>query len=82
MNRDPKRFKMITTSMGHYGIRLEVQKKESGEIINFEEKRDELSDFRAIQKVHEANNHRSADQLMHACSKAGCMSPKISEQIK
>ena len=37
MSRDPKKFKMMTTSMGHYGIRLEVQKKESGEIMYLEE---------------------------------------------
>ena len=24
INRDPKNFKMVTTSMGHYGVRLEV----------------------------------------------------------
>ena len=47
-----------------------------------EEKRDELSDFRAIKKVHEANNHISADQMINAYRKVGWMSPKISEQIK
>ena len=68
--------------MGHYGVWLEVQKKESEEIILLEEKKNEMSDFRAIKKVHEANNHRSVDQLMNVYSKAGWMSPKISEQIK
>ena len=76
MNRDIKRFKMIDISMGHYGIRLEVQKKESGEIMYLEEKMDELSEFRAIKKVHEANNHWSAEQLIDAYSKEGWMSPK------
>ena len=41
MNRDIKRFKMIDISSGHYGIILEVQKKESGNIIYLEEKRNE-----------------------------------------
>ena len=40
-----------------------------------------MSDFRAIKKVHEANNHRSTDQLINAYSKAGWMTPKILEQI-
>ena len=57
INRDPKSFEKLTTSIVHYGVRLEVQRRESKEIIYLEEKRDELSDFRAIKKVHEANNH-------------------------
>ena len=38
MNKDTKRFK-ITTSKGHYSIALEVQKKESGEIVYLEKKK-------------------------------------------
>ena len=38
MNKDTKRFK-ITTSKGHYSIALEVQKKESGEIVLLKKKK-------------------------------------------
>ena len=61
INKNTMNSDRITTRMGHYCIRLEVQKIENSRIIYLEEKRDELSHFRAIKKVHEPNNHRRAD---------------------
>ena len=61
VNVNLRNFEMITTSTGHYDIRLEKHKRKDNEIIYLEEKREELLDCRAIKNGREANNHRSAD---------------------
>ena len=53
---------------GHYGVMLETQ-KENG-VMYLEQKKEYLTSFRAIKKVHEFNNHKGVDQLMSAYSKA------------
>ena len=50
MNRDSKDFMMITTSMDHNGVRFKVYSKNENTIIYLEEKRDDMSDFRATEK--------------------------------
>ena len=41
-----------------------------------------MTTFQSIKKVHEVNNHKSADQLVSVYSRAGWMSPKVSADIK
>ena len=36
--KNPMNFEMITTITGHYGVRLEVQKRENNEIMYMEKK--------------------------------------------
>ena len=61
---------MIKTASGHYGVKLETKEKDN-EIIYLDDKEDDLTEFKAIRKLHEVNNHKSDHQLINAYSKAG-----------
>ena len=79
-------LEMIDTQGGHYGIVLEIQKKnnllyledalgdEMG-VIFLEDKEEELCSFKAVRKVHEVYRHKQKEQLIAAYRNAGWMSP-------
>ena len=43
---------------------------------------EELTEFKAIRKVHEVNNHKSSEQLVAAYRNAGLMKPGLVTTIK
>ena len=47
-----------------------------------EEKDKDLTNFQAIKKLHEVNNHKGVDQFVSDFSKAGWMSPEVSKEIR
>ena len=46
-----------------------------------EDQEGELTSFKAIRKVHEVNNHKYREQLIHAYRNAGGMSPEVVNTI-
>ena len=65
--------------ISHYGVKLETQSKKDNEIMYLEEKEYDLSTYTYIRKLYEVNIGEY--QLINACSKAGWMSPTVSENI-
>ena len=47
-----------------------------------EDRKEDLTTFASIKKLHEVNNHKGADQLVSAYSRARWMSPKVCNVIK
>ena len=47
-----------------------------------EDRKEDLTTFASIKKLHEVNNHKGADQLVSTYSKAGWMSSIVSKNIK
>ena len=81
INGSRKDFKMVTTDSSYYGIILDTRNREEKEILYLEDK-ESLTSFESIRKVHEVNNHKGSDQLVAAYSRAGWMSPGVSNIIK
>ena len=76
------KYRKYILHTGHYGIILETHNKKEQEIMCLEDKKEDLTTFQAIKKVHEVNNHKGADQLVSAYIRAGWMSPNVSADIK
>ena len=49
---------MIKTTSGLYGVKLEVIEKKYKEIMYFDDKEDDLPNFKVIKKLHEVNNYK------------------------
>ena len=47
-----------------------------------EDREEDLTWFEFIKEVHEVNNHKGADQLISAYSRAEWVSPEVSKNIK
>ena len=77
-----KNFRIIDTGSNHYGIEIENRNKEGEEILYAKGNEKELEMYNAIKKVHEVNNHKSADQLVAAYNRAGLMGPGTVKTIK
>ena len=76
INRNSKNFHMFTKSIGHYGVKLKVKKMVR---LCTQMKRGMNCLILEPIKVNKVNNHRSADKLIDAYSRAGWMIPKFSE---
>ena len=50
--------------------------------MNLEDKEKNLTSYESVRKVHVVNNHKGSDQLVSAYSRAGWMSPEVSNVIK
>ena len=81
MDGEKKTFRMINTGGNHVGIELE-RAKNGEEILYTKGKEEELDTFKAIRKVHEVTNHKSADQLVIAYRNAGLMGLGAVKTIK
>ena len=55
---------MINTGGNNFGIEIENAQNKEEEILYTKGKEEELDTFKAIRKVHEVTNHKSADQLV------------------
>ena len=77
-----KSFRIIETGSNHYGIEIENKDKEGEEILYTKGNEKDLEKYNAIKKVHEVNNHKSADQLVAAYNKAGLMAPNTVKTIR
>merc|ERR1711895_154824 len=74
-----KRFRIVGTSGNHVGIELE--KREMEEIL-FMIENTEVENYKAIRKMHEGNNHKSADKLIVHYRRAGLIGPETVKIIK
>ena len=54
-----------------------IEKKKNWENV-FGWQINDLTEFKAIRKLHEVNNHKGEHQLINAYSKAGWIGPKVS----
>ena len=85
-----KLVKMVDTTGGHYGVILELRRRENSSIffvedgsciLFVEDKKKDLCSFKAVRKVHEVNRHKGKEQLMAAYQNAGWMSPEMANVI-
>ena len=67
------------TSGNHVAIELE---KGEVEEIQFTTENTEVEDYKAIGKVHQVNNHKSADKLIVHYRRAGLIGPDTGKIIK
>ena len=77
MDGEKKSFRMINTGSNHFGIVIENEGQKGEEILYAKGKEEELDTFKAIKKVHEVNNHKSADQLVAVYRNAGLMGQRL-----
>ena len=74
-----KHFRIVGTSGNH--VALELEKGEMEEII-FTTENTDVDNYKAIRKVHEVNNHKSADKLIIHYRQAGLIRPETIKIIK
>ena len=74
-----RHFRIVETSGNH--VALELEKGEMEEII-FTIENTDVDNYKAIRKVHEVNNHKSADQLIIHYRRADLIGPKTTKLIK
>ena len=72
-----KDFRMLNTGSNHFALVIRSMVESEKEILYLNEGSEELTEFKAIRKVHEVNNHKSSEQLVVAYSNAGLMSPGV-----
>ena len=84
---DKKQIKIIDTTRGHYGIILEIRKRQSTNmflveddsgILFVQDETEDLYSLISVSKVHEVNRHKSKEQLMAAYRNDG---PELVEVI-
>merc|ERR1712002_1394481 len=73
-----KKLRLITTSGNHMAI--EMSKAEDQ--VLFTEEEEKLQTIKAIKKVHEVNNHKSAEQLIKHYKTANLIGPNTIKTIK
>ena len=74
-------FRIVGTSGNHVALELEkVDLKE--EQILFTTEDEDVNDYKAIRKVHEVNNHKSADQLIIHYRRVNLIGPETTKLIK
>ena len=78
-----KRIKFRTISTGGNHVALEIEK---GDLIQeqvlFTEENEDMNTFKAIKKVHEVTNHKSAEQLLKHYRRADLIGPETVKTIK
>ena len=79
---EKKNFRMINTGSNHFGIVIENEGKKGEEILFTKGKKKELDSLNAVKRVHEVNNHKSAEQLVGVYRNAGLMGPETMNTIK
>ena len=70
-----KDFKLIETEGNHVAIEIERKCVKEEEIF-FAKEGERLDTFKAIRKVHEVTNHKSAEQLIISYRNAGIIGPE------
>merc|ERR1712240_586535 len=71
-----KDFKLIETAGNHVAIEIEKKSVKEEEIL-FAKEGEKLDTFKAIKKVHEVTNHKSAGQLIICFRNAGLIGPEM-----
>ncbi len=80
-----KDFKLIETGTNHVAIVIEKNEIENEEMFfatYFAKEEGDLTTFKAIRKVHEVTNHKSAGQLLKHYRNAGLIGPNTGNLIK
>merc|ERR1712115_431749 len=74
-------FRIVGTSGNHVALELEkVDLKEEQLLFTTED--EDVNDYKAIRKIHEVNNHKSADQLIIYYRRANLIGPETTKLIK
>merc|ERR1712240_678503 len=71
----------IDTKGNHVAIEIERKNIKEEEIF-FSKEGEKLDTFKAIRKVHEVTNHKSAEQLILSYRNAGIIGPEIVKLIR
>ena len=75
MEGERKNFRIIETGGNHVVIEIEKRDLKEEEIF-FAKEEEDLNTFKAIRKVHEVANHKSAEQLVKQYRNAGLIGQK------
>jgi len=62
--------------------KIKKQKKKESDIIYQDDKMKDLTTNAVIKKLHDVINHKEEHRLIRAYSRAGWISPKVSDDIK
>ena len=75
---------MVETTGNHNALVLETRREEKQNVlIIYEDKNAEkLVSYNEIRKVHEVNNDKGKEQLIHAYTNAGLICPEVMTRIK
>merc|ERR1712240_994543 len=76
-----KNFKLIETAGNYVAIEIERKIVKEEEIF-FAKEGERLDKFKAIRKVHEVTNHKSAEQLIISYINAGIIGPETVKTIR
>merc|ERR1712240_204119 len=76
-----KDFKLIERAGNHVAIEIERRNLNEEEIF-FAKEGERLDTFKAIRKVHEVTNHKSAEQLILSYRNAGMIGPETVKLIR
>ena len=73
---------MIETGGNHVAIEIEKRNVKEKEIFFAKGEGEKLDTFKAIKKVHEVTNHKSAEQLIINSRNFGLMGPESVKTIR
>merc|ERR1711889_24350 len=76
-----KEFRMIGTGGNHVALEIEKGNLKEEQIL-FTEENEDMNTFKAIRKVHEVTNHKSAEQLLKHYRRADLIGPDTVKTIK
>merc|ERR1712240_478950 len=76
-----KEFRMIETGGNHVALEIEKGNLKEEQIF-FTEENEDMNTFKAIKKVHEVTNHKSAEQLLKHYKRADLIGPDTVKTIK
>ena len=68
-----KDFRMLNTGSNHFALVIRSMVESDKDILYLNEGSEELTEFKAIRKVHEVNNHKSSEQLVAIYRQAGLL---------
>merc|ERR1712089_27735 len=74
-------FRMVGTSGNHMALELEKTDLKEEQIL-FTTDGEDVNNYKAIKKVHEVNNDKSADQLIIYYGRANLIGPETTKLIK
>ena len=77
-----KDFRIIETGGNHVVIEIEKRDLKEEEIFFAKGDEEKLDTFKAIRKVHEVANHKSAEQLIIQYRRAGLIGPETVKTIR
>merc|ERR1711889_44475 len=81
IDRIKKDFRLIETTENHVAIEIEKKNIKEEEIF-FAKEGERLDTFKAVRKVHEVTNHKSAEQLILSYRIAGMIGPETVKLIR